>query len=372
MNLELNKEQKLLKQAVKDFLKKECPLDLIRECREAKEDYPKKLWKKMAELGWMGVAIPEAYEGLDGDFTDLAILIEAMGEVCLPAPFFSTVVVGATALELSSAETLKKEVLPQIAAGDKTVGFALIEPGNSHGYTNIQTTAEKQGDNYLLTGTKLFVEYAQSSDYLLTVARAADEGLVILLVATGSAGIEMKPQQTLDYAKQCEVELNNVTVSGEYLLAKGEAAEKLLLNLEEKAGVAKCAEMLGGMQVAFDMSVAYAKERVQFERPIGTFQAVQHHCANMAIEVGSCRNITDLATRKITRGLHATKEAAMAKFYTNTASNRVVKLGHQIHAAISFCDEHDMHLYLRKCRAAAEAFGDQGYQAEKVAFELGL
>ena len=110
----------------------------------------------------------------------------------------------------------------------------------------------------------------------------------------------------------------------------------------------------------------------QFGRPIGTFQAIQHHCANMAIEVGSCRNITNLAAWKISRGLPATKEAAMAKMYTNKASNKVIKLGHQIHAAISFCDEHDMHLFLRKCRAAAEAFGDEVYQSDKVAVALGL
>ncbi|MBU2648951.1 acyl-CoA/acyl-ACP dehydrogenase [bacterium] len=372
MNLELNREQKLLRQAARDFLKKECPRSLIREYRDAEEDYPRKLWQKMARLGWMGVAIPETCDGLGGDFIDLTILLEAMGEACLPAPFFSTVVVGAGALELSTAEDLKSEILPRIASGEKTVAFALIDPGNDYGYSHIRMAAVRQGDSYILEGTKLFVEYARSADYLLTVARSSEEGLVILLVESGSAGIEMKPLQTLDYARQCEVVMDRVRVSDQTLLARGPAAEHLLSSLEERAGVARCAEMLGGMQAAFEMSVAYAKERVQFERPIGSFQAVQHHCANMAIEVGSCRNITNLATWKIARGLPATREAAMAKAYTNTASNQVIKLGHQIHAAISFCDEHDMHLFLRKCRAAATAFGDEAYQVEKVAGCLGL
>ncbi len=372
MNLELNKEQQLLKQAAKDFLKKECPRDLIREWRYAEEDYPEKLWKKMVKLGWMGVTIPEAYEGMEGDFIDLTILVEAMGEVCLPAPFFSTVVVGGTALTLCDNENLKAEVLPQIVAGKKTVTFALIEPGNGYGYSNIQTTATKQGNGYVLEGTKLFVEYARSADYILTVVRSEGDGPMLFLVDAGSSGIEMTYQETLDYAKQCEVSLSGVQVPAGNLLAEGAAAEKLLSSLEEQAGVAKCAEMLGGMQAAFDMSVAYSKERVQFERPIGSFQSIQHHCANMAIEVGNCRNITNLATWKISKGLPATKEASMAKSYTNVASNKVVKLGHQIHAAISFCDEHDMHLLLRKCHAAAVAFGDTTYHTEKAAAELGL
>ncbi|MCP4752687.1 MAG: acyl-CoA/acyl-ACP dehydrogenase [Proteobacteria bacterium] len=372
MNLDLNTEQRILKNSARDFLKKECPRTLIREVRDSEEDFPKKLWKKMAQLGWMGVGISEEYDGTGGDFLDLTILVEAMGEACLPAPFFSTVVVAGTALQLSSAEALKKELLPRIADGKLVFSFALIEPGNTYGYENIETAAVRQGDDFVLDGTKLFVEYAASSDFILTVARVADEGLGIFLVETKSSGVETKKFETLDYAKQCQVILSGVNVPGKYLLALGEEAEKLLRVLEERGSVAKCAEMLGGMQPALDMSVSYAKERVQFDVPIGTFQAVQHHCANMAIEVSSSRYITSLAAWKIAQGLPATKEAAMAKSYTNTASNRVVKLGHQIHAAISYCDEHDMHLFLRRCKAAAVAFGDADYQLEKVATELGL
>ncbi len=158
MNLDLNTEQKILKDSARDFLKKECPRDLFREMRESEEDYPKKLWGKMAELGWMGVGIPEAYDGMDGDFVDQTILIEAMAEACLPAPFFNTVVVAGWALQLSGSETLKKELLPKIADGKLICSFAVIEPDNSYGYGNIQASADKDGDGYVLSGTKLFVD----------------------------------------------------------------------------------------------------------------------------------------------------------------------------------------------------------------------
>ena len=372
MNLDLNTEQRILKNSAREFLKKECPRDLIRATREAPEDYPRKLWNKMAQLGWMGVGIPEQYGGLGGNFIEQTILIEAMGEACLPAPFFNTVLVAGTALQLSGAQALKKELLPKIAAGDLVCALALIEPDNDYGFTNIGTTAAKEGEDFFLRGTKLFVEYAGSCDYLLTVATVADQGLGLFMVEADSPGVEMKMLETLDYTKQCAVYLERVKVPGQKLLALGADAEKLLQTLEERASVAKCAEMLGGMQAAFDMSVSYAKDRQQFGQAIGTFQAIQHHCANMATDVDGSRYITSLAACKIARGEPAAKEAAMAKSYTSAAANKVIKLGHQIHGAISYCDEHDMHLFLRKCRAASISFGDAEYHLEKVAEALGL
>jgi alkylation response protein AidB-like acyl-CoA dehydrogenase len=372
MDLGLDTEQTILKDSARDFFENECPKSLVREVREGKDDFPKELWGKMAELGWMGVVIPEEYGGIGGDFMDLSILLEAMGEACLPAPFFSTVVIGGFALQLSTAEELKRELLPKIASGELIIAFAMVEPGNSYGLANIGTTATEDGDHYVLNGTKLFVEYAGSSDFLLTVARVPDQGLAFFLVDPGSAGIETKPVKTLDYAKQCEVVMSGASVPAANLVASGQEAEDLALALEERASVAKCAEMLGGMQAAFDVSVAYAQERKQFDLPIGSFQAVQHHCANMVVDLDSSRFITNLAAWRISRGLPASKEASMAKSYTSAASNRILKLGHQIHGAISYCDEHDMHLWLRRNKASSIAFGDTEYHLEKVAQQLGL
>ncbi|MBW2086110.1 MAG: acyl-CoA/acyl-ACP dehydrogenase [Deltaproteobacteria bacterium] len=372
MDLNLNIEQSILKDSARDFLKAECPKSLVREVREWEDDYPEELWHKMAEMGWMGVLIPEEYDGIGGDFLDLTILIEVMGQACLPAPFFSTVVIGGTALLLAGSKEQKKDLLPKIIAGELVVSYALIEPGNWYGFSNVNTSAVEEGDSYIISGTKLFVEYARSANYILCAARVANEGLALFLVKADNPSIKMKLFNTLSYDYQCEVVFEDVKVPKENLLSLGQPANDLLATLEERGALAKCAEMLGCMQPAFEMSLAYAKEREQFGRLIGTFQAIQHHCVNMVIDLNSARYITYLAAWKIAQGLPAAKEAAMAKSYTSAASNRVIKLGHQIHGAISYCDEHDMHLFYRKAKAASIAFGDTDHHLEKVAQHLGL
>jgi len=372
MDPNLTTEQQILKDAAREFLANECPKALVRELRDGDHEYAEGLWRKMAELGWMGVVIPEELGGIGGDFVDLAILLEAMGEACAPVPFFSTVVCFGAALELCSDDQLKRELMPRLASGGLIATFASVEPGNVHGLENIRTTARPDGDGYAVDGTKLFVEHARSAEYLVTVARVPDRGLAVLLVAADDPGVEVRPVGTLDDAPHSEVVLRSVAVPGRRLLALGEGAETLLNALEERASVAKCAEMVGAMTAAFSATVAYAKERVQFGHPIGSFQAVQHHCADMLMDLESSRHITSLAAWRISRGLPAAGEASMAKAYTSAASNRLLKLAHQVHGAISYCEEHDMHLWLRRCKAASVAFGDTDYHLEKVAMKLGL
>jgi alkylation response protein AidB-like acyl-CoA dehydrogenase len=294
-----------------------------------------------------------------------------MGGVCLPVPFFSTVVISAATLEQSSASDLKTKLLPRITAGELVCSYAVTEPGNTYGLENIQTKAVPDGDGFSVNGSKLFVEYARSADYLLTVVREGKD-LLILMVDSSAPGIEIEPYDTLDYADQCEVRFNQVKVPVSSVIARGGEATTLLKNLEERSAAGKCAEILGGIQVVLDMSVDYVKDREQFGQVVGSFQAVQHHCTNMVVEVDSSRYITMQAIWRIAQGLPATKEVAMAKSYTSAAAIRVTKLGHQTHGAISFCDELDMHLYLRKAHAASVAFGDEEYHLEKVANELGL
>jgi len=372
MDLDLSEEQQILADTARNFLRVECPISLLRETRDGPRVFSKELWTQMAELGWMGVSIGEEYGGFGGNFIDLTVLIEAMGEACLPAPFFSTVAVVGTALQLSDAYELKRELLPKIAMGELIAGFALIEPDNNYGLNNIQSQAERDGDGYVLNGTKLFVEYAEASNLLLTVANTNDQGLGLFLVEMDAPGIESSAQPTLDHAKHCEVRMTKVQVPLNRVLATGSNANILLQKLEEMAAVGKCAEMIGAINLILDLSVSYVKDREQFGQAVGAFQAVQHHCANMAVDVDCSRYITKLAASKIAAGQSAAKEAAMAKAFTSKAAVRVAKLGHQTHGAISFCDEHDMHLFLRRCQAASIAFGDAAYHLEKVAQEIGL
>ncbi|MFT5692577.1 MAG: alkylation response protein AidB-like acyl-CoA dehydrogenase [Oceanicoccus sp.] len=372
MNLDFTTEQKILSASAKDFLTKNCASHVVREARVSDEVYPTALWKSMAGMGWMGIAISEKYGGTEGCVQDLAVLVETMGAACAPVPFFTTVVVCGTALQLSKADKLKEQILPAIASGELVVSYALIEPGNTYGFSNIQTIAEESDGEYILTGTKLFVEYAEGADYFLTVAKVAGKGLAVFMVDAKSSGITLKAMPTLDYSKQCEVVLDSVRVSSDQLLAVGDEAQTLLSAVEQVAAVAKCSEILGAIQLVLDISVTYAKDRTQFDQPIGGFQSIQHHCANMAVDVDSSRYLTGMAAWKVSQGLVAAKEVSMAKSFASKAGVRICKLGHQIHGAISFCDEHDMHLFLRKSQAASMAFGDQDYHLERVAQELGL
>ncbi|MBW1847077.1 MAG: acyl-CoA/acyl-ACP dehydrogenase [Deltaproteobacteria bacterium] len=377
MDLEFTKEQKILKSSARDFLKKECPSSVMREMKEDEKGYPEALWAKMADLGWLGVMVPEAYDGIGGNFMDLAIILEAMGEVCCPGPFFSTVVLGGLAILDAGSEEQKKLLLPKLANGDLILTLALSEPGAWYGTSviNVQAVADK--DEYVINGTKLFVENAHIADYILCAARtdkggSPDEGITLFLVDGKSKGITCTVLDTLAYDKQCEVVFDNVRVPADNIIGENGKAFSVLENLQEKAAVGKCAEMVGCIQTAFDMTVAYAKDRKQFGRPIGSFQAIQHHCANMVIDVDGARFITYQAAWKIAEGLPTSMEASMAKAWTSDASRRVTFLGHQIHGAISFCEEHDMHLYYRKAKAAEVAFGDGDYHLEKVAQQLGL
>jgi len=377
MDLDLTKEQKILMQSAKEFLKKECPVSLLREMKDDERGYPPALWKKMADLGWMGVMIPEAYGGIGGDFVDLSILLEAMGEVNCPGPFFSTIVLGALAVLTAGSEAQKKELLPKIADGELLLALAIAEPGAWYGSSGVAMTASAEKDEYVLNGTKLFVENAHIADYILCVARTgevagSEQGLTLFLVDGNTPGITCTLLETLAYDKQCEVVFDNVRVPGKHIIGEPDKAFGMLENLQEQAVVAKCTELVGCIQTAFDMTVAYAKERKQFNRPIGSFQAVQHHCANMVMDVDGARFITYKAAWEIAEGFPVSMDAAMAKAWTGNAAHRVTLLAHQIHGAIAFCEELDLHIYYRRAKAGEVFFGDCDYHLEKVARQLGL
>lgn len=377
MDLDLTKEQKILKRSAQDFLKKECPPALIREMKDDERGYPKELWDQMVELGWTGVMIPEKYGGIGGSYLDMCILLEAMGAVCCPGPFFSTVVLGGLTLLAAGSDEQKEELLPKLADGDLIFALAATEPGIWYDMTRITMSATLDQDDYVLDGTKLFVENGHIADYLICAARTDSEagsqsGLTLFLVDAKRSGIKCSIAETLGFERQCEFKFDKVRVPKANVLGEVGRAYEILERIQEQAAVAKCAELVGCIQTAFDMTVKYAKDRKQFGRPIGSFQAVQHHCANMVVDVDGSRFMTYQAAWKIAEGLPASKEAAMAKAWTSDASRRVTSLAHQIHGAISFTEEYDVHLFYRRAKAGEVAFGDTEYHLEKVAQGLGL
>ena len=377
MDLGLSEEQEMLKTSARDFLQRECPKKLVKQLDESDEGYSPELWRKMAQLGWLGLLFPEGYGGSGGSFLDLVVLLEEMGYNILPGPFFSTVVLGGSPILAAGNEEQKKELLPNIANGEAILTLALSEPSVRYDAAAVKATADARNGEYVINGTKLFVPDANVADFLLVVARTRETanpegGITVFLVDAKSPGLRTTLLKTLARDKQCEVVFEDVSVPKENILGELDRGWPIVQDILQKATVAKCAEMVGGAQAALDMAVAYAKERVQFNRPIGSFQAIQHYCANMVSDVDGSRFVTYKAAWKVSEGLPATMDVAVAKAWTSGAYGRVTLLAHQIFGAIGFTMDHDLHLYYRRAKASEMMFGDGAYHRAIVARELGL
>jgi 3-oxocholest-4-en-26-oyl-CoA dehydrogenase beta subunit len=377
MDLGLNEEQEMLKKSAREFLSKECPKKLVRELDESDSGYSKDLWKKMAELGWMGLAYPEKYGGNGGSFLDLAVLLEEMGYNIVPGPFFSTVVLAGLTLVDAGSEEQKKEYLNKIVNGETIMTLALMEEDASYSPASINTAAETRSDGYILNGTKLFVPDANVADYMLVAARTKkgskpENGITLFIVDAKNPGIKVTLLKTLARDKLCEVVLKDVKVAKSNVVGKVNEGWKIIESTLQKAAVAKCAEMVGGSQASLDMAVSYAKERVQFGHPIGSFQAIQHYCANMVTDVDGSRFIMYKAAWTVSEGLPSEMVVSMAKAWTSDAFKRVAVLAHQIFGAIGFTMDHDMHLYFRRAKAGELAYGDADFHRNIVAQQLTL
>ena len=377
MDLSFTEEQEILKKSAHDFLAKECPKKLVKELDESETGYSPELWKKMADLGWMGSVLPEEYGGSGGSYLDLIVLLEEMGYNILPGPFFSTMVLGAIPILQAGTEAQKQAYLPAIAGGEKIFTMALTEISGKYDAAAVMVKATPAGDGYVINGMKLFVPDAHIADYILCVARTKDgadpeDGITVFIVDGKAPGIKTTLLVTLARDKQTEVVFDNVKVGKDRILGEVDKGWAIVKDTLRKAAVAKAAELVGHSQAALEMAVSYAKERVQFGRPIGSFQAIQHYCANMLTDVDGARYITYEAAWLINEGLEATKQAAMAKAWVGDASRRVTLLAHQIFGAVGFTMELDLHLYYRRALAGAQAFGDSDYQREIVAQAIGL
>ena len=376
MDLGLSEEQQMIQTSAREFLAEKSSKEVVRAMEEDDLGYPPELWKEMAGQGWMGMVFPEQYGGDGFSFLDLAVLIEEMGRNLTPSPFFNTVVLcGMPILEFGT-DAQKEAHLSKIAAGDEIWVYAQTEPSATWEASGVELTASKDGDEYTLNGTKLFISYGGAADQLLVVARTkegkGDDGITLFLVEAKSPGISYESLKTIASDHQVEIAFDNVKVSAANVLGEENGGWAIVEKIAEWGAAGKCAEMVGGAQQVLEMSVEYAKQRVQFGRPIGSFQAIQHHCANMVTDVDGSRYIAYEAIWRVSEGMDASKEVSMAKAWVSDAYRRVCALGHQIHGGIGFTKEHDMQLYFRRAKAAELAFGDGDYHRELVAQHLGI
>ena len=374
MNFELDEEQVMLKTSARDFLEKECPKELVREIMEDDEKgYSPELWKKMAELGWLGLSFPEKYGGADFTFLDLAVLLEECGRALVPGPLVPTVVhVGHTILAAGTEEQ-KKDILPRMINGELILTLAFMEENGSLEASGMTVKAEKSGDNYIINGTKLFVPDANIADYLLCITRTTDgvnkeDGITLFLVDTKSEGIQVEVLKTMTGEKLCEVVFNNVSVPAKNVIGEVDKGWSIVEKMKCEAEVAEAAWMTGGARWALDTTIDYAKERIAFERPIGSFQAIQHKLANIALEVEGSTSIMYYAAWAIMEDApDIAMAASMAKAWCGETYKHATFDGVQIHGGIGFTWDHDMHLYFKRAKACEVNFGDSDYHREKVA-----
>jgi len=374
MKLTLTEEQEMLRKTARDFLADKCSKEFIKQMEESETGYPRELWQEMAELGWIGLAFPGKYGGGDMSFLDLAVLLEEMGRACLPGPFFSTVILGGLSILDVGSNEQKQEYLPEIIRGEKIFTLALTEPGyDNYDASSVTVAAARNNNNYIINGTKLFVPDAHIADYLLCVAKTKPgNGMTIFLTDAKNPGIKYTVLKTIAGDKLCEVIFGQMPVPEASILGQLNQGWDVVQKIVQRAAVGKCCEMVGNIQRVLEMTVDYAKERKQFDRPIGSFQAIQHYCADMATDVDGARFSTYRAAWMLSEQLPCTKEIAIAKAWTGKASQRIFALAHQIHGAIGATIEHDLHYYTRRAKAAELAFGDADFYQEVVAREMGL
>jgi alkylation response protein AidB-like acyl-CoA dehydrogenase len=378
MDFGFSEEQDMLRKSARDFLAKESPMTYVRQMMEDDRGFRDEQWKKMAELGWTGLILPEEYGGAGGDFVDMVVVLEEMGRVVLPGPFLSTAILGGVALVQGGSAAQKKELLPKLAAGDLRLTLAQLEPNARWDAEGIELEAKKAGGGYKLSGTKLFVPDAHSADLLIVAGRAPGskgaEGVSLFLVDAKASGVETSLLKTMDQTRKlCEVVLKDVSVPANRLLGEEGQGWKLLDRIVDRGKVALCAEMCGGAERVLEMSVEYAKVREQFGRPIGSFQAIQHKCANMLVEVESSKSATYYAAWAVANDVaEAALAAAMAKAYCSDAYRHTAGEGIQIHGGIGFTWEHDMHIYFKRAKSSEVTFGDATWNREIVAQLIGL
>jgi alkylation response protein AidB-like acyl-CoA dehydrogenase len=362
MEFDLDDDQRALRDEARRFLEREAPVGYAREMLEDPRGWRDDVWRKAADLGWTALPFPEDAGGLGQGFVALAILLAEMGRVVHPGPFLSTVVLAGHAVLDAGTEAQRKEVLPAIAAGDLIATLAFDESPARWDETGVALEARADGDRYRLMGEKRFVTDGAEAQRLVVAARGPDG--VGLFLTEGREGVTATPVAAMDQTRKA-ADLTFADAPAELL---GEPGWDRVQRVLDRAAVALAAEMLGGAERVLELSVEYAKERVQFDRPIGSFQAVKHRAAEMLLDVESIRSAVYYAAWALERDHgDASLAASMAKAYASDAFRRVAASGIQIHGGIGFTWEHDMHLYFKRAKGSEVSFGDATWHRERMA-----
>ena len=372
MEFNLSEETRLLKESARRFLRRECTSFPVREQLKTDDGFSPDIWMGMADLGWPGLIFEEKYGGFEGDFFDLFILMEEIGRAMLPSPFFTSVILSGLIIQKSGNEELKKRFLPSIISGEKIFTLAYLNEAGRYVSGAPGLKAVKTAENeYEISGTSLLVPFAHVADGILAPV-ATEDGDSIIIFNPSEEGLTLTPLNILSGTKAFALTLDNVKREVFDIAGPAGNAREILQKVFLQAMVLKCGEMLGGLEQTLDMTVEYMKERVQFGRPLGALQVVQHYCADMATYLETSRHLAYQAAWLMSLGQECRKEAAMAKAWLSDAYKKCTSIAQQLHGAIGFTEELDLNLYYKHAKESDLAFGDSWVHRQTVAEEMGL
>jgi len=374
MHFDFTEEQKLFRDASRKFLEAECPATFVRRMMDDEKAQDPAFWKKLTELGWTGMLIPEAYGGVEGTLTDMIVVAEEAGRSVMPGPFYATAVTGTTLLVLAGSEDQKNLYLSKVAEGDHLLTLAVLESDGAFQSESVGTFAEHGQGRFTLTGEKRFVPDAHVADTIIVAARtsrgtAPGRGVSLFLVDAGSEGLRIEQMPSVDTSRRiCRVVMENVVVEESRLLGEIDQAWPHIERATELTHVPFCCELVGLAEKALEMVVDYLKVRVQFDRPIGIFQALQHRCADLMVGVELGKSLAYYACYATEKNLpDAPVALAMAQAYCSEMAQHTMSDCIQLFGGIGFTWEHDLHLYQRRTISLAMNMGTTEEHREKVA-----
>ncbi len=374
MDFSLSEEQQLFRESTRRFLREQCHSKTLRELESSDTGFSAALWNAMAAQGWTGVIVPERHGGSGLGFLDLGVLLEEIGGAAFDSPFSANLM--ATLAILGSGDGPRTQrLLSAIADGSVIISPAIEELGVSYEPRFVAARAERSADGFMLSGRKMFVPYADVADHLLVLARTegaiGDEaGCNLLLVDRRLPGIGMTRLETIAPDRQFRVDFDRVRVAGDAVLGFEGGALRLLLDVHRQCTALTCAEMLGGAEHQLAVTAEYVKQRVQFDRPLGSFQAVHHHLADMYTLVQASRWTTYQAIDQLQRNRPAAREVAIAKAVSSDACQRVAALAQQLHGGVGVDVANDLQFYFRRAKAMELRFGPAPVQLRRLGEQL--
>lgn len=369
MHFGLTETQQTIKKSAKEFFSAECPMAEVRRLMETDHAMDDALWKKFAEQGWTGIIFPETYDGFGLGLFEMAVALEEMGRALVPGPFISTVLLAGSLLERAGTEEQKRKYLSAICRGEAKSTLALLERSGSWNLDSVMLQAKPQHDgSFTINGDKLFVADAGIADFLLVAVRIED-AMAVLIVPGDAPGLTKTLMPGLDLTRRLyQVSFSKVNVPAGNLLARGMKARVAVEVALEVACVGLTAEMVGGMQRLLDTTVEYAKTRKQFGKPIGTFQAVQHQCADMLFLLEGARSSVYYAAWALSENEPGARAAvSVAKAYASEGYRDAGNKSIQVQGGMGFTWENDAHLFYRRAKASEIAFGDATFHRERLA-----